>query len=289
MKLCCNCCDGAFDSLDVRFTKACDNNCSFCIEKEGIPALPMAEVDNLITNTLKTKISSVLILGGEPFLYPERLLEYVKGIRPFVRTIYITTSLPKTMMNHGKEVFEIMKLINGLNVSIQSIFWKENNEILKASSQHNRLNILRALNDIWADKIRTSVNLVKGGLDTKEKLILTLRSLSDSFGCKFVKINELQHEKDLYISYEDIMGIKLPSPYSHGCSTMIDHFKEYGMKILLKRSCFLVEESRQATFTDLVKVIAKRHIKPQNKFAVMYEDGSVKGGWISGKKKNCDD
>ena len=32
-----NSCDGYYkDSLDVRFTKMCDNNCPFCIEKGGI-------------------------------------------------------------------------------------------------------------------------------------------------------------------------------------------------------------------------------------------------------------
>lgn len=35
----CNSCDGAYDSLDVRFTKACDNDCAFCIERNGINSL----------------------------------------------------------------------------------------------------------------------------------------------------------------------------------------------------------------------------------------------------------
>lgn len=39
MKLIQNSCDGAFSSLDVRFTKRCDNNCEFCIEKLGIDSL----------------------------------------------------------------------------------------------------------------------------------------------------------------------------------------------------------------------------------------------------------
>lgn len=29
-----NCCDGIYNSIDVHFTKACDNNCGFCIDKK---------------------------------------------------------------------------------------------------------------------------------------------------------------------------------------------------------------------------------------------------------------
>jgi uncharacterized Fe-S cluster-containing radical SAM superfamily protein len=279
MNLQCNACDGAYDSLDVRFCKVCDNKCSFCIERDGIPALKMASANKLIESTIASGIRSVLILGGEPFLYPERLLEYIKGIRLSVDTIYITTSLPLNFIDtkYNKEIIEIMDLINGLNVSIQSIDWEENNKILNALSNHDRLNILKLLNKRWGRKIRTSINLVKGGIDTRIKLVNSLVYLHYNIGCKSIKINELQHEKDLYISYEDIMGMKLPSPYSHGCSTEIPITDG---EILLKRSCFLVEQSREANISDLAKVIAKKWIKPCNKFAVMYEDGSIKNGWL---------
>lgn len=29
-----NCCDGIYNSIDVHFTKVCDNNCGFCIDKK---------------------------------------------------------------------------------------------------------------------------------------------------------------------------------------------------------------------------------------------------------------
>lgn len=63
----CNSCDGAYDSLDVRFTKACDNDCAFCIERNGINSLGLTNVEKMIDSTIKSGINSVLILGGEPF------------------------------------------------------------------------------------------------------------------------------------------------------------------------------------------------------------------------------
>lgn len=29
-----NCCDGIYNSIDVHFTRLCDNNCGFCIDKQ---------------------------------------------------------------------------------------------------------------------------------------------------------------------------------------------------------------------------------------------------------------
>lgn len=278
MKLFCNACDGIYDSLDVRFCKACDNSCNFCIEKNGLPDLGMADIEVLIKDTIDSGIKSVLILGGEPLLYPERVLLYLRGIRPFMDTIYLTTSLPNTINSHWRETIAILTLLDGLNVSVQHYNWEENNKVFNASSNHNRLEILQKLNDIVSTKIRTSINLVKGQIDTKLELINALATLRD-YGCKHIKINELQHVEDMYVSYEEIMGKKLPSPFAHGCSTYIKlkHFED--IKILLKRSCFLVEESRKASVTDLLKAYLRKYFKRQNKFAVMYENGMIQGGW----------
>jgi len=280
MKLFCNNCDGVYDSLDVRFTKSCDNNCDFCIEKQGIDNLGMAEPSTLIESTKKAGIKSVLILGGEPLLFIENVLEYIKGIRDFADTIYLTTSLPITIMNNRKSVDEIINLLDGINISIQSSDWEENNKILKASSEYNRIELLKNLNKKHSDKIRVSINLVRGGIDSKEKLLKTISKL-ESCGCKNIKINELQNSPSLYVSFEDIMKIKMKSPYSHGCSTKI---KIDGVTagLILKRSCFIEEVSREATVSDFIKALVKHYVhNKKNRFSVMYENGMVTKGWAT--------
>lgn len=277
----CNSCDGAYNSVDIRFCKSCDNNCSFCIEKNGLKSFGKPNVQELIKSTLETGINDVLILGGEPFLYPKELLEYVKGIRKHVDTIYITTSLPNKFCNFRLDstIDCILRLIDGLNISIQSSNWIENNNLFNASSNHNRLEILRILNIYYAGKIRTSINLVKGGIDTKEKLLTTLHNLEE-IGCIDIKINELQHQEDLYVSYEKIMDIKMKSPYAHGCNTKIK-ISDIKANILLKRSCFVVENSLNASILDGIKAIIKRFFyRKQNKFAVIYENGKIEKGWL---------
>ena len=278
-----NCCDGAYSSVDVRFTKACDNACPFCIERTGIGACKMASTWDMAQAVIGTKIQDVLILGGEPMLYPAKVADFVTFIRQDVQKIHMTTSLPATWAdpNNAALIKSIMSEINGLNVSIQSVDWQENNRLMNASSNHNRISILSDLNSKYADKIRVCINLVRGGIDTKEKLLDTLQKL-ENIGCQNVKINELQHEPNLYISFEDIMGISLPSPYAHGCSTSIS-IDGIEMTLLLKRSCFLVEESRDASVMDMFKAIIKLFRKPKNTFRVLYENAVIRNGWMKGQ------
>lgn len=259
-----------------RFTKSCDNSCSFCIEKDGLDSLGKTEPEKIAESILKTDVKDILILGGEPFLQPEKLLTLIQLIRKDVDKIFITTSLPKSVKVENETILKILSLIDGLNVSIQSTNSKENNKILNAKYKHNRLEILSNLNKFFPTKIRTNINLVKGGIDSKDKLISTLIDLK-TIGCEHIKINELQHSPNLYVSYEEIMGIKMKSPFSCGCNEFIESFLD--MKIELKRSCFKVEKSRDCSLKDLLKVIYKKFYKMKNKFFVVYENGNIETKW----------
>jgi len=278
-----NACDGIYDSMDVRFTKNCDNRCPFCIEKQGLPSFGMPDIKKMIDNTITRGIKDVLILGGEPFLYPEQLLEYMKGIRSYADKIYLTTSLPWSIESDSDSALRVIKLLDGLNVSLQSTDWQENNKLMNSSSCHNRIKILESLIYIFGDKIRVSINLVKGGIDNKGKIEKVLSDL-EHIGCKYIKINELQNQSDLYVSFEKIMGVKYSSPYATGCSTFIK-LKGITMKILLKRSCFLTENSLKASLLDLLKSIFKVFYTKKNKFSVLYENGNLEKGWITCSQK----
>ena len=277
-----NSCDGKYsNSLDVRFTKICDNACAFCIERPGIPNMK-TDVDTMIKSTITSGKKSVLILGGEPLLMINKVLTYVQGIRDYVDEIYITTSLPRVISKKFDVFLQIVNSIDGLNVSLQHYDWKKNNEILVANNRFNRLQMLQDMlsHENVAKKTRISINLVKGGIDTKEELTKFLETLK-TIGCQHVKINELQHSPDSYISFEQIMGTSMKSPYSHGCQFDIPLVD--GMRITLKRSCFLVEQSLDATFVDLLKITKKRFINKtvSNGNVVMYENGEIMSGWVT--------
>lgn len=279
MKLYCNSCDGIYDSVDIRFTKACDNDCSFCIEKGGLSSLGDSNVKEIVKSTLDTGIKDVLILGGEPLLQPNKVLEYITAIRKNVNTIYLTTSLPKTIGEHPYIIYKIFDLLDGINVSVHHYDSAINNSIFVASSNHDRLEMLKDLNTKFGSKIRTSINLVQEGIDSKTELLKMLDILQ-SIGCIHIKINELQNVGEKYVSFEDIMNKSLPKPFSNGCSTYIE-MPPYTpeMKILLKRSCFLVEQSREASVMDIAKLLLRHFFPKHNNFKVVYESGLTKKGW----------
>jgi hypothetical protein len=59
--------------------------------------------------------------------------------------------------------------------------------------------------------------------------------------------------------------------------TIIPNFKT---PLLLKRSCFLCEETLKANLADGIKAISKLLIKPDNHYGVIYENGVLEKGWV---------
>lgn len=289
----CNSCDGIYESLDVRFTKACDNNCPFCIEKTGLASLGKTDVPAIIKSVAKSGFKSILIVGGEPFLNIHSLYRFVLGVKTEtqVENIYITTSLPFSICRNieCRNLFiEIMKLINGLNVSLQSTSSYLNNFILRATSKHDRIKLLDEIIHSSADirnKVRVNLNLAQEGVFDRVSLNGSVNKLL-SLGVRCIKINELQNSSS-YVSFEELFPeVKLGSPYSTGCQTDITNYfttKYNDQVVLLKRSCFLVEESRTATFSDLIKLAVKRIKNKKHKFGVLYENGTLSSHWIKEK------
>lgn len=274
-----NTCDGKYhNSLDVRFTKACDNACAFCIESEGIKALPQ-DVDSMIQSTLESGKTTVLILGGEPLLNLNKVLKYVLGIRSGISEIFITTSLPKSCADSEK-MGELLSLIDGLNVSLCHYDALSNNKLLAASSNHNRIAILEQLLGGFASKIRISVNLMRGGVDTKVKLSTCIANLT-KLGAENIKLNELQDADELYVSFEDVFGSKLPSPYAFGCQTEIGSMFGIAQRtVMLKRSCFVVNKNLSASIYDVLKLASNFfRRKKSSATMVMYENGKISNGW----------
>lgn len=280
-----NSCDGCYsDSLDVRFTKACDNKCGFCIEKNGIDGMKV-DVDAMISSTIKSGKKTVLILGGEPLLEMEKVKRYLLGIIGRVDKIYLTTSLPITIENNKDTFLDIMLFLDGLNVSLQHYDNDINNDVLCAGSRHDRIELLKTIleNEMIARKTRVSINLVKGFIDTKEKIDEFLYKMQD-IGVRHVKINELQNADDLYVSFEKTYGKRLPSPYSHGCQKEISLEGHENIKITLKRSCFCVNEGLTASLSDFIKAVIKTVFKDNSKGkgqVVLYESGMLSEGWQS--------
>lgn len=333
MNLRCNSCDGIYGSLDIRFSRVCTNKCPFCIEqKHGVntrsknPDIRKMS-DNIfsINHDLRSdlipnqNIESILILGGEPLLYFEKLINFIKDIRSFSNMkIYVTTSLPANCVTYP-QFEELVTRVDGVNISYHS-GWKETNAAIYSGLKYTtywetkKREYLVRINRRYSHKIRINLNLNKCGVNSLNDLRYALNTFA-LLGCKWVKINELQDSPEDYVSFEDLTEENLPSPYAHGCESVLYyqgltysldsnlspvkpalyHRKNLpdwlkGIKlpdlITLKRSCFLTEPSQEATLSDLTKLILRKVLPlPKKKFRVMYEDGSVYKGWLRNEKE----
>ena len=73
----------------------------------------------------------------------------------------------------------------------------------------------------------------------------------------------------------------MKSPFSYGCQTYLDKnvIPNCNTPILLKRSCFICEESLNASFGDGLKTIYKIFNKPTNKYGIIYGNGKFSNKW----------
>lgn len=284
MNLRCNCCDGIYNSFDVHFTSLCDNRCKHCIDNK-YDGLNIAVPDvTAITNTIienSDGYDDVLFLGGEPCLFLKELLECVDILREKTNLkLFVTTSVPKVCYDNKEMFFELIEKLDGINLSVQSHDEEVADMIRCVNSRYPRQDFYKSLP--MKDKIRINLNIVKPHLYTKEDLIACL-SWYNRMGYKDIKLSEIQHGKEFFIRFEDIFGIKLPSPYSHGCQTVVDMkpwIPDWNGRLLLKRSCFMCEETLKASASDLVKSICKCFTKQNGKYGVVYENGQLSKGWI---------
>jgi organic radical activating enzyme len=226
-------------------------------------------------------LDDVLFLGGEPCLYLDELIDCVTQLRATTSLkLFVTTSVPKICFTERDKFTHLIRLLDGINLSVQHYDETVADEIRRVKSTYDRQEFYASLP--YKDKIRINLNVVKPFLYTKEDLSACLRHY-DAMGFNSIKLSEIQHGPDAYVSFEKTFGLSLGSPYSHGCQTYLDMesiLPGFKTPLLLKRSCFLCEDSLKASVGDAVKVLSTFVRTPKNKYGVIYEDGRLMKGWI---------
>ena len=284
MKMECNCCDGIYNSFDVHFTSACDNKCAHCIDMR-FNGLGIVKPDiKAITKTIiehKEGLDDVLFLGGEPCLYLDELLECVLALKQQTTLkLFVTTSVPKICFDKTDTFHKLLSVVDGINLSVQHYDETVADSIRRTTSKYDRQAFYKSLP--YKEKTRINLNIVKPFLYTKEDLTNCLRHY-DSMGFNSIKLSEIQHGEDVYVSFADVFGLKLGSAYSNGCQSylnMPEIISGFKTPVLLKRSCFLCESSLKATVSDGIKVVAKVFKSANNKYGVVYGDGTLTKGWV---------
>lgn len=280
-----NCCDGIYNSFDIHFTSACDNKCKHCIDMR-YSGLNIVKPDvNAICKTIIENADGyddVLFLGGEPCLFLDELIECVERIQAETNLkCFVTTSVPKVCYDKQDKFFYLIKILDGINLSVQHYKEEIADKIRNTKSKFDRQKFYSELP--MKDKIRINLNIVKPYLYEKDDIIACLKHYDD-MGYREIKLSEIQHGKEFFVSFEKTFGIKLKSPFSHGCQSWVDmkpFIPGFKGRLLLKRSCFLCEETLNASIMDGVKVLYKYARRPSGgKYSVIYENGRKTAGWI---------
>lgn len=280
-----NCCDGIYNSFDVHFTSACDNKCKHCIDLKytglGIKKPDSAAIARTIIEHSEG-FDDVLFLGGEPCLYLSELLFCIRHIKSSTKLkCFVTTSVPATCYRNYPLFLELIDEVDGINLSVQHYNEDIADKIRCTKSTFDRQEFYAGLPH--KEKMRINLNIVKPFLYERADILACLKHYDD-MGFPEIKLSEIQHGKDFFVSFEKVMDMKLKSPFAYGCQTWVDmrpYIPDYKGRLLLKRSCFLCEETLKASFMDGVKVIRKAIVRPRaGHYAVVYEDGTISNGWI---------
>ena len=278
-----NCCDGLYNSMDVHFTSSCDNKCAHCIDTHYFGTGIKKPDPNAIAETIlknKNGYDDVLFLGGEPCLFLEELITCIEKIKNNSNLkLFVTTSIPKTCNDKRDLFLYLISILDGINLSVQHHNESVADEIRKTVSQYDRQKFYKSLPN--KDKIRINLNIVKPYLYTKNDISDCIIHY-DNMGFKEIKISEIQHGKDQFVSFEKTFGIKLGSPFYHGCQTFLNTkeiWPNLESKVLLKRSCFMCEKTLSASLMDGVKACYKIFNSPKNNYGVIYENGTLEKGW----------
>ncbi|MHC4370259.1 MAG: radical SAM protein [Planctomycetota bacterium] len=278
-----NCCDGLYNSFDVHFTSDCDNRCAHCIDMRFSGSVAGRPDVKAISQTIirnAAGYADVLFLGGEPCLYMDELIECIRNIRTCTDLeIFVTTAVPKTCHDDPERFLRLIDMVDGMNLSVQHYNETIADRIRQTESKYARQRFYLSLPK---DKLRINLNLVRPYLSSRLDIIVCVGYYSD-LGFRDIKLSEIQHGSDKYVSFEQLFDIKLKSPYYGGCQQYVDVEKLFnarsGTKVLLKRSCFLCEETLKASPMDGLKAVVKLFHNPKNKYGVVYADGTLSRQW----------
>lgn len=257
-----NFCGGNYkDWLEVNLTGKCNGGCKWCIERNGWHPEPVSFV-KLANSIIKTGKQNILLLGGEPTLYPD-YSALISRLAHKRLNAYLTTN-GSTLNWDTKENLIGLK---GLNISIHHYDNEKNKEI-------TGVNISIALPRFiaWCNKyniqVRFNCNLTKGYVDNHNEVYKYIE-WAKAMGANSVRFAELVNaDKDFVDATQIFLYHGLTStPFTHGCN---HQSTINGMDVRIKQACEFQTNHRRP--------LPENPEWKQNK-VIMYGDGNLYDGW----------
>lgn len=281
-----NTCDQICNELQVHFTKSCPNKCPFCIDAtnrglSGKSAAP--DVGAIYKRILlyKDHIGSVCISGGEPMLFMTHLLELIMLLKQNTTLkVYVISAIPEECYRQQNIFKKILELCDGLAISPQHYKEDVADRMRGHKSTFDRQQFYAEMP--YKEKVTVNLNMVKPYLCEKEDILGCIEHYN-RMGFRDIKLVELFNMESMYVNFEEVFGVKMKSPFAHGCKTEFDirpWIPSYEGRFTLKRTCFLVNKLLRANMSDMFKAATRKLFEKKYYFGVVYEDGSIHPYWI---------
>jgi len=265
-----NFCGGNFqDWLEVNLIEKCNAKCEWCVEKRGYHPIGHANWAEILYKILGTKKQNILLLGGEPTLYPY-LENIIRNLWCNKRNVFMTTN--GINLTH-EFIKQNLVGLSGINISVHDYDLWENYKIFQCGPDcfdHEarfRENITSLT--FFNIKVRLNCNCIKGHIDSIEK-IHNYICFAKEVGADSVRFSELiTDDENLFVDLAKLFRNKYglnENPLSLGChqETIID-----GMPVTFKQMCgHLIPKFRKAGEYEF-----KFHKQ------ILYYDGNIYNGW----------
>jgi len=281
-----NVCDNIVNDLEIHFTKACENTCPFCIDKlnAGINESPKPDVNKIMFTAIAhhKKYDYIGIAGGEPCLYIHDLNELCYKLKYAFpnKQLNLITAVPEICYKEKETFFQILNLCDSITISPQHHNQNIADKIRGRKSEFDREEFYKELPH--KEKISITINLIKGYLDNFTDLKDCLLYYNKLGFTKF-KVCELSKRETMFVNLEDVLGVKLESPFAHGCLEKDFNIKklipEFNGTLNLKRTCFYNNKLRNASIWDFIKICTRWVFRKKFFFGVIYGNGEIYKYW----------
>ena len=259
-----NFCGGNFqDWLEVNLIEHCNAHCTWCIERDGYHPTYHAPVDVLIDAALATNKTNIILLGGEPTLYPN-LAQLIHGLSEQNRRVWITTNGSRL---NWAFVWTHLSEIYGVNISLHHYKLDLNRQITGLRLHQQLLSdAIAALHNIGAT-VRLNCNVINGYIDSATH-IRSYIAWAKQLGADNIRFAELKNDKEHFVDlaklFDHAYGLN-NDPFTFGCHTdcVID-----GMPVNFRQMCGL------QTALRIKPICPVQYTKD-----VLYYDGKIYQGW----------
>ena len=192
----------------------CNSKCNFCIfskEEKMQHICDEIYLENLefIFDKLKKLPMEITITGGEPTLFPERLIEVLKLTKKYnlKHRTFSTNGIGLLNIYKNKPILQYMKengVIRNINLSRMTINQKENDQIFNSKTltleEIKRISEFCNINDM---DLRLSCNLMKSYIHTPNQIFDYIK-IAEDINIENIIFRELVNYEKEFISLKEI-------------------------------------------------------------------------------------